>query len=97
MDKKELAGLSPENRIKRLKEMEKSIEEEKKQQLEELTTLIKQSMQELRTGKLASEITPQPRKVEMSNLFERPGENELERTARQAKTKQPKPMKTGKM
>jgi hypothetical protein len=94
MDKKELIKLSPEDRIKRLKEMEKALEEEKKKQLEELTSLIKQSMQELRTGKLASEIAPQQRKVEISNLFERTGENGLEMTARQARQERPaKPMK----
>src|SRR3989344_1370940 len=78
LDRQKLNSLSPEERIKRLKELEKSVEEEKKKQIDELTLMIKQSMQELRTGKLASEITPQQKKVEISELFERGNENSLE-------------------
>lgn len=84
IDKKKLNSLSPEDRIKKLKEMEKSIEEDKKRQIDELTSMIKQSMQELRTGKLASEITPPQKKVEISELFERDNTQSLENTARES-------------
>ncbi len=75
-DKKELAKLSPEERIKRLRLME----EDKKKEFDEIEKLIKDSMQELRTDKLAGEIAPEQRTIDISRLFEPSGEK-LERTA----------------
>ncbi|MEK6946071.1 MAG: hypothetical protein AABX32_00535 [Nanoarchaeota archaeon] len=80
IDKKEFAKLSPEERIKRLKQLE----EERKKDATEIDQLIKQSMQELRTDKLAEEITPERKAVDISRLFEKENGGRLEKTARQA-------------
>lgn len=79
IDKEELSRLSPENRIKKLRLME----EERKKEVDEIERLIKNSMQELKTDKLAEEITPEQRAVDISRLFEISGEQRLERTARE--------------
>ena len=79
IDKNELNKLSPDARIKRLKQLEK----ERKKEEEEIGQLIKKSMQELRTGKLAEEIAPAPKPVDISGLFEPSGGERLERTAKQ--------------
>ena len=79
IDKKELSKLSPEERIKKLK----LLEEERKKEVDEIEELIKKSMQELKTDKLAEEITPERRAVDISRLFETAGEQRLERTARE--------------
>ena len=79
IDKKELNRLSPEERIKKLKLME----DERKKEVDEIEELIKKSMQELKTDKLAEEIAPERRDVDISRLFETTGEERLERTARQ--------------
>jgi len=78
IDKKNLARLSPEERIKKLRLMEES----KKKEVNEIGQLIKDSMQELRTDKLAEEIAPEQKAVDISRLFEATGEEKLERTAR---------------
>ena len=72
---KELAKLSPQERIKRLKQLE----EERKKEVDEIERLIKDSMQELRTEKLATEITPEQRPVDISRLFEATNGDRLER------------------
>lgn len=79
IDKKEFAKLSPEERIKRLKQLE----EERKKDASEIDQLIKQSMQELRTDKLAEEITPERKAVDISRLFEKENGGRLEKAARQ--------------
>ena len=79
IDKKELTKLSPEERIKKLKLME----EERKKEVNEIERLIKESMQELKTDKLAEEVAPEQRAVDISRLFESRGEDRLERTARE--------------
>ncbi len=79
IDKKELTKLSPEERIKKLKLME----EERKKEVDEIEELIKKSMQELKTEKLAEDITPEQRTVDISRIFESTGEQRLERTARE--------------
>ncbi len=79
IDKKELSRLSPEERIKRLKLMES----ERKKEVDEIEELIKKSMQELKTDKLAEEFAPEQRAVDISRLFEARGEEGLEKTARQ--------------
>ena len=80
IDKKEFAKLSPEERIRRLK----LLEEERKKDASEIGQLIKQSMQELRTEKLAEEITPERKAVDISRLFEKESGSKLEKTARQS-------------
>ena len=78
LNKKELSKLSPEDRIKRLRLME----EERNKEVSEIGRLIKESMQEIKTGKLADEIAPEQKAVDISRLFETTGEQRLERTAR---------------
>ena len=78
-DKKELNRLSPQERIKKLK----SMEEERKKEVDEIEKLIKESMQELKTDKIAEEIAPEQRVVDISRLFETRGEEKLERTVRE--------------
>ena len=77
INKNELTRLSPEERIKKLKLME----EERKKEVTEIESLIKESMRELKTDKIAEEVTPERRAVDISSLFEAGGEK-LERTAR---------------
>jgi len=79
IDKKELAKLSPAERLKRLR----SMEEEKRKEATEIERLIKESTQELKTNKLAEEVAPEQRTVDISGLFETSGEQRLERTARE--------------
>ena len=78
IDKKEFAKLSPEERIRKLKELE----EERKKEMNEIGALIKESMKELKTDKLAEEITPERKSVDISRLFESSEGQMLERTAR---------------
>ena len=66
IDKDKLSKLKPEERIKKLK----LLEEERKKEVNEIGKLIKESMQELKTGKLAQEITPEQKSVDISSLFE---------------------------
>ena len=79
LNKKELNKLSPEERIKRLKLME----EERKKEVNEIERLIKESMQEIKTDKLADEIAPEQKAVDISKLFETTAGEKLERTARE--------------
>ena len=78
IDKKELAKLSPEERIKKLR----LLEEERKNEADEIEALIKESMKELKTDKLAEEIVPERKAVDISRLFESSEGQMLERTAR---------------
>ena len=78
IDKKELSRLSPEERLKKLKKLE----EDRKKEADEIESMIKESMKELRTEKLAEEITPERRTVDISRLFEKNEGENLERTAR---------------
>ena len=79
LNKKELAKLSPEERIKKLKQLE----EARKKEATEIEGLIKEYMQELKTKKIADSIAPEQKAVDISKLFEAPKEEKLERTARQ--------------
>ena len=78
IDKKELTKLSPQERIKKLKLME----EERKKEVDEIESLIKESMHALKTDKIAEEVAPEQRAVDISRLFEQSGGANLERTAR---------------
>lgn len=79
IDKHKLEKLRPEERIRKLRLME----EEKKKEVGEIERLIQQSMQELRIGKIAEEVAPEQRPVDISRLFETTSEQSLERTAKQ--------------
>ena len=79
IDKKELTKLSPKERIKKLRLME----EERKKEVNEIERLIKESVQEIKTEKLAEEFAPEAKQVDISRLFETTGEQRLERTARE--------------
>ena len=78
IDKKELSKLSPEQRIRKLKLME----EDRKKEVNEIERMIKESIQELKIDKLAEEVAPEQKPVDISRLFETSGEAALERTAR---------------
>lgn len=77
IDKDELKRLSPGERLKRLKQME----EDRKKEVREIEGLIKDSMRELKTDRIAEEVTPEQKPVDISRLFEAEG-GELERAAR---------------
>ncbi len=77
INKRELERLPPEQRLRKLRELE----EERKKEGDEIEKLIRDSMKELRTDKLAEEITPERRPVDISRLFETGAG--LERTARE--------------
>ena len=77
IDKKELSRLAPKDRIKKLKKLE----EDRKKEVDEIEVLIRESMKELKTDKLAEEIAPEQRPVDISRLFATSGEHALERTA----------------
>ena len=79
IDKKELEKLQPEDRIKRLKHLE----EQRKKDVAEIETLIKEYEKQIRTRKLADEIAPNQKPVIIADLFEVHAFNELENTARQ--------------
>lgn len=79
IDKSALARLPPQEKIKKLKLME----EERRKEVDEIEKLIKESMQALKTNKLAEEVAPEPRAVDISRLFEINERQSLERTARQ--------------
>ena len=78
INKKELTRLSPQERIKRLKLME----DNRKKEVDEIGKLIKDSMREMKTEKLAEQITPDQKPVDISRLFEQTG-GKLERTAKE--------------
>ncbi len=65
IDTNELKKLSPEQRVKRLKEME----EQRKKENIEIEALIKKSMNEAKNDKIAEKITPPPRQVDITKLF----------------------------
>ncbi len=61
----ELRKLSPEQRVKRLKEME----EQHKKDMGEIETLIKKSMNEAKNDRIAEKVAPPPREVDITKLF----------------------------
>lgn len=64
--KKELRKLKPQDRIKRLKELE----EKRKEEITEIEDLIKDFEKEMKTDSVAKEIIPEARDVNIANLFE---------------------------
>jgi|TARA_B100001971_G_C18096900_1_gene486617 hypothetical protein len=77
LDKDELKKLSPTQKLKKLKELE----EERKKEATEIDTLIKESMKEIKTDEVATEITPEPRDVDIGRLFGAE-EEQLEQTVK---------------
>lgn len=77
IDKDKLSKLSPEERIKKLKLME----DERKKEVDEIGKLIKESMRTLATDKIAEEVAPGQRAVDISRLFESGNREGLERAA----------------
>ena len=69
LDKKEFEKLLPEQRIKRLKELEQKLLEERKKDAAEIDSLIKKSLEELHQGKIAQRIAPPPRDSDISTVF----------------------------
>jgi len=68
LDRKNFAGLSPEERIRKLRQLE----EARKKEALEIEELIRASMNELKNNKLAGEIAPEQKAVDISRLFETP-------------------------
>jgi hypothetical protein len=64
--KKELRKLKPKDKIKRLKELGKK----RKTEMTEIEHLIKDFEKELKTDKVAEEISPQPSEIDLTRLFE---------------------------
>ena len=83
-NKEELAKLAPEQRLKKLKEIERKLEDERKKDAAEIDFLIKRSMEEMKTDKLADRVAPQPREVDITRLF-----SEEEHTLRAPRQKKP--------
>lgn len=77
LNKREMQKLKPEERIKRLKQMEG----ERKKEVLEIEQLLKETDKELRIEKIAEENAPHPAAVDITSLFEAEGER-LERTLR---------------
>ncbi len=77
VDKEELNKLPLRERIKRLKQLE----EDRKEEIEEIDSLIKNSEKDLKTEKVAEEVSPEERDVDISRLFKGEGE-ELEKTVK---------------
>ena len=83
LDKEELRRLSPADRIRRLREIEK----ESKKEIEEAERLIKESEESLRVEEATSDVEiPQPEEVDITKLF---GEEEekLEETVKEEEPK----------
>ena len=79
IDTKELIKLSPEQRIKKLR----LLEENKKSEVQEIEQLIKESFQQLKSEKLAEDIAPKQKAVDISSLFEINNEKQFEKTAKE--------------
>ncbi len=85
LDKEELAKLSPQERIQRLKKLE----EESKKEIAEAEKLIKKSEEELKRDGMESKLAiPESRQIDISDLFE-PPQSQLEQTAQEAHEEEP--------
>ena len=83
--KKELRKLKPQDRIKRLKDLE----EKRKEEITEIEDLIKDFEKEMKTDLVAEEISPEARNVNIANLFEEES-RELEFTVKKEAPKEDK-------
>ena len=88
--KKELKKLRPDLRIKKLKEFE----EKRKSEINQIEDLIKDSEKDLRTERVAEQITPRQLEVDIRRLFEE-GSNKLEATARKEAPQAGRPSSRG--
>jgi len=70
----ELNKLSPEERVKRLRH----ILESRKREFAQIEELIKKSEKEVNTDKIAADVAPEPRTINITSLFEASG-GQLER------------------
>src|SRR3989344_4312122 len=77
INKAELHRLNPEERIKRLKQLE----EQSKKEFLEIEKLIKEAGKEIKIDRIAEENMPHPAAVDITRLFEAEGES-LERTVK---------------
>lgn len=73
----ETKKLRPGERLKKLKQLE----EKRKKEINEIEDLIKVSEKELKTEKVAEDIVPRQREIDIKSLFEEEG-NKLEITAK---------------
>jgi len=64
--KEELRKLKPKDKLKRLKELEGK----RKSEMVDIEELIKDSEKELKTEKVAEEITPEQTEINITKLFE---------------------------
>ena len=88
LDKSSLKKLSTKERVKKLKQLE----DERKSEVNEIEALIKDSMKELKIDEVASEITPEPRDVDIGRLFESEG-TQLEKTVREESKGEEEPLR----
>ena len=83
--KKELRKLKPQDRIKKLKQLE----EKRKEEITEIEDLIKDFEKEMKTETVAGEIAPEARDVNIAHLFEEE-RGELESTVKKEAPKEDK-------
>ena len=83
--KKELRKLKPQDRIKKLKQLE----EKRKEEITEIEGLIKDFEKEMKTETVAGEIAPEARDVNIAHLFEEE-RGELESTVKKEAPKEDK-------
>jgi len=76
--KEELKKLSPKDRVKKLKELE----EKRKQEINKIEELLKDSEKEAKTEEVAKEIVPEQTEVNIERLFKKEEEEALESTVR---------------
>ena len=77
LNKKDLGKLHPKERLEKLKE----IGDLNKKEGEEIEALIKKSMHELKITKIAEDITPEQKEVDISRLFAASSNNSIEDAA----------------
>ncbi len=69
INKKELEKLPPQERIKKLKDMEQRLAEERKKDSQQIETLLKKSMEDLKTDRIAQKVAPPQQQVDITRLF----------------------------
>jgi hypothetical protein len=70
LDKKELEKLLPEERIKKLREFEQKLVDERRRESAEIEALLKKSMEDLHKDDLAKKLAPKdPRANDIASVF----------------------------
>lgn len=82
LDKDELKKLSPEERLRRLREME----DDRKKDVDEIEKLIKRSLEELKVDELADRIIPHDQPQTLTGIVTEAAEELAEEEVRQADT-----------